>query len=141
MKFLGQLKQRNPDLKVIVSLRPSGREFSLDGTSSSSSSLFHNSDHSNSSGLAIKTKFARKVQEFILRHELDGVDLDWEFFRDSTKDISTKKDSLLSIVHLLRTLFNQLSSGNPDNDRLITITTSKYPRELTDDYDFGNLHK
>uniref|UniRef100_T1KVX2 Chitinase n=1 Tax=Tetranychus urticae TaxID=32264 RepID=T1KVX2_TETUR len=62
------------------------------------------------------------------------------FFRDS-KEVSTKRDSLLTIVHLLRTSFSQLSSGNSVKDRLITVTTSKYPRELTDNYDFGNLHK
>lgn len=116
---------------MIISLRPSGREFSLEGSANDVTGH-------NSSGTAIKTKFARKVQEFILRHGLDGVDLDWEFFRDP-KDQITKKDALLAMVKLFRAMFHPVPSKTEEH--VITVTTSKYPRELTDNYDFANLHK
>lgn len=114
---------------MLVSLRPNGKEFSLTGSSIDSA---HNSSS------ALKSKFARKVQDFVYRHGLDGVDLDWEFFRDQ-KDSSNSKENLINQLRLFRSMLNQITGG--PEEYIVSLTTSKYPRELADNYDFNSLQK
>jgi len=153
LKFLANLKQQNPALKVLVSLRPSEKNFTFEPnttTVSQSANTVGSRVRRNgqNSASAIRTRFAKRMKEFLARHNIDGVDLDWEFFRETDKKASSK-ELLVSVVRTLRTTFSPTqrptsfssSSIVNENNMLITLTTSKFPRELTDNYDFAELQK
>ena len=130
MKFLASLKQRNPSLKVLVSIRPADRTFTFEsnGTSSSGKS---------------KAIFAKRIKDFVTRHNLDGIDLDWEFFREADRSVNGR-EPLVTLVRGLKTVLKQSPSLAPSNvghgGYSITLTTSKFPRDLTENYDFANLN-
>ncbi|CAG2103675.1 unnamed protein product [Medioppia subpectinata] len=127
LKYLSALKQQNPALKVLLSLRPSNNQFIVDDALAT-----------NSSADAVRTKFARRVREFVDRHGIDGVDLDWEYFKESHNQI-TKRDTLLSVLRILN---EELKPLNETADQyLLTITVSKYARDLADYYDFSEIYK
>ena len=69
---------------------------------------------------------------------MDGVDLDWEFFRENDKS-ANGREPLAALVRVLRSVLRQSSSA--DAGFLITLTSSKFARDLTDNYDFASLHK
>jgi chitinase len=127
LKFLSSLKLQNPLLKVLVSVRPADKTFSLE---------------SNSTTVAanVKSKFAKRLRDFLSRHNVDGVDLDWEFFRENDKS-ANGREALVSLVRVLRATLRQPVAGSPDQNFLVTLTSSKFPRDLTENYDFNNLHK
>lgn len=127
LKFLTSLKHQNPLLKVLVSLRPADKAFAIESNTTAASSN-------------LKSKFAKRLREFLTRHNLDGVDLDWEFFRESDRN-ANGRDVLVSLVRIMKSILRQSISGSNDQNYLITLTSSKFPRDLTDNYDFGNLHK
>jgi GH18 family chitinase len=122
LKFLSSIKTHNPSLKVLVSLRPAEKSFTLEPNVTSSSSP----------SSSIKHKFAKRLKDFLARHEVDGVDLDWEFFREADKS-THGREALVSLVRILKTYLSPSS--------LVTVTSSKFPRDLTDNYDFANLHR
>lgn len=125
---MAQLKNHNPDLKVLVSLRPSDKSFTLQPNITSSRTSSSSTGDSN-----LRVRFAKRVKDFLSRHHLDGIDLDWEFFREVDKSGSNGRESLVSLVRSLKTIMR--------HDFLLTITSSKFPRDLTDHYDFANLYK
>lgn len=146
---MSTLKEQNPSLKVLVSLRPSDKTFSFEPNSTIDTARVRRNGQN--TGSQQRTKFAKKIREFIVRHSLDGVDMDWEFFREVDRQAS-RRDLLVSVVRTLKSTFRQmgtltpsLTSGQPaasaNNFLLISVTTSKFPRDLTDNYDFSNLHK
>lgn len=153
LKFLTTLKEQNPALKVLVSLRPSDKTFSFEpNTTSTLAATQRVRRNGQNSASALRTRFAKRIKEFLVRHNLDGVDMDWEFFREVDRQAS-RRDLLVSVVRTLKSTFRQSGSSgsgqlttasNPAtaaHNFLITVTTSKFPRDLTDNYDFGNLHK
>jgi len=87
---------------------------------------------SSSPSSSIKHKFAKRLKDFLARHEVDGVDLDWEFFREADKS-THGREALVSLVRILKTYLSPSS--------LVTVTSSKFPRDLTDNYDFANLNR
>lgn len=110
-------------LKVLVSVRPADKTFSLESNATTAP-------------VNVKSKFAKRLRDFLSRHNLDGVDLDWEFFRENDRS-ANGREALVSLVRVLKATLIQA----PDPNFLITLTSSKFPRDLTDNYDFGNLHK
>lgn len=128
MKFLASLKQRNPSLKVLVSIRPADRTFTFEANNTSSSGKS-------------KAIFAKRVKDFVTRHNLDGIDLDWEFFREADRSVNGR-EPLVTLVRGLKTILKQSPSlqNGPSHGYLVTLTTSKFPRDLTENYDFANLN-
>lgn len=113
-------------LKVLVSLRPAEKTFTLDATNGTTNN--------------IKSKFAKRLRDFLSRHNLDGVDLDWEFFRENDKN-ANGREPLVSLLRVLRSTLRPSGGHSHEQTFLTTLTSSKFPRDLTDNYDFGSLHK
>jgi GH18 family chitinase len=88
LKFLTALRKHNPNLQILVSLRPSSNQFSLEDTSKL-----------NITALTVRKKFASRVRDFITRHGLDGVDLDWSYFKDP-QNSNSKRETLISVLRV-----------------------------------------
>ncbi len=86
LKFLTALRRHNPNLQILVSLRPSNNQFSLEETSKV-----------NATALTVRKKFASRVRDFVIRHGLDGVDLDWSHFKDA-HNLNSKRETLISVL-------------------------------------------
>ena len=97
---MASLKKYNPRLKILVSLRPNNKRFSLESI-----------PKKNISANAVRTKFARQVREFIERHALDGVDLDWEYFRETDKQ-NSKREILNAVLKVSFNLLHVLIWNN-----------------------------
>ncbi len=88
LKFLTALRKHNPNLQILVSLRPSSNQFSLEDTSTLTPTA-----------LTVRKKFASRVRDFITRHGLDGVDLDWSYFKDP-QNSNSKRETLISVLRV-----------------------------------------
>ena len=126
------MKQQNPNLKTLVSVRPNGKDLS--------SNYYHHDNSqaalwSSISNQTVLSKLARKVNEFIIRHKLDGIDLDWEYFREASD--KAQKENLVSVIRTFKNFFKHSLGSNYS----LTITTSKYPQDLTGYYDFVALNR
>lgn len=129
-----------------MSLRPIGDNFTFELPNAPSTAP---GVRRNSTSTVAKVKFAKRVRDFVVRHNLDGVDLDWEYFRDVDKD-ATKLDSLVSVTRALKNAFIHPASIPGDSvesetynreNLIITVTSARFPRELTENYDFNILQK
>lgn len=138
------LKEQNPSLKVLVSLRPSDKNFSFEPNTNSTEQQRQKKNGIIQNGATFRNKFSKRMKEFLQRHNLDGVDLDWEFFREADKNNGKHKELLVNVIRTLRSTFRPTVSQVapvPTSNLLITLTTSKFPRDLTDNYDFASLNK
>lgn len=107
---LNRLKQVNPDLKILISV--GGWTWS---THFSDAALTEDS----------REKFANSAIAFMLRHKIDGIDLDWEYPGlpgAGNPHRPEDKEHFTALLKLLREKLEQLSIGN--EKYLLTIATA-----------------
>lgn len=105
---LVSLRERNPDLNVIVSVGGWGRCESFPEMAATAEN---------------RERFAESAVEFIRRYDLDGIDYDWEF---------PAEDEAWDLTAMLRTLRSALDgAGEEDgNHYLLTAALSNFPSHL-----------
>ncbi|OTF77275.1 mite allergen-like protein (Chitinase-like), partial [Euroglyphus maynei] len=129
LKYLSALRNRNPRVKIIVSLRPTGTTFNLED----SKNITYPLPASNT----LRHRFAKRIRDFINRHNLDGVDIDYEYFKMENSSNNQKRQYLISIIQSI----SESLKLNDDNKTILTLTTSRYPKHLADYYDFAQINK
>ncbi|MBM5572864.1 MULTISPECIES: glycoside hydrolase family 18 protein [Deefgea] len=92
---LRQLKQRNPDLQLLISVGG----WSADGFSDAAVSP------------ESRDKLARSAIEFIQKYQFDGVDLDWEYPSNDMAGIKARAADKQNFTLLLKALRQQLNSA------------------------------
>ena len=109
LKKLNNLKEVNRDLKILISV--GGWSWSK-----------------NFSDAVLTEKsreiFANSAIDFMLKHNIDGIDLDWEYpgqLGDNNKFRPEDKENFTAILKLLREKLNVISTNN--NQYLLTIAT------------------
>ena len=104
------LKNRNEDLKILLS---------IGGWAA---------DHFSDAALtpAARRQFAEQIVDFVLKYDLDGVDLDWEYPGQSAGGIKSRPEDKENFTLLLRTVRTYLDGTSENNGRryLLTIATS-----------------
>ncbi|WP_297872515.1 glycosyl hydrolase family 18 protein [uncultured Oscillibacter sp.] len=107
LRGLTALRQRNPDLKIVLSLG------GWDGSGGFSDAA---------STAARRETFARSCLDLLLAHDLDGVDLDWEYPVSGGSGVHRAQDRE-NFTLLLRTLRRTLDrqSRTDGRDYLLTI--------------------
>jgi len=108
-KKLNNLKQANKDLKILISVGGWGWSNNF-----SDAVLTENS----------RQVFANSAIDFMLKHKIDGVDLDWEYpgqIGDNNIFRPIDKENFTSILKLLREKLDSVSAGK--NNYLLTIAT------------------
>lgn len=115
---MAALRERNPDLKVIVSVGGWGRceEFPKMAATAEN-----------------RQRFAADAVQYIREHDLDGIDYDWEFpDEDETEDFTA----------ILRTLRNALDEAGEEDDKeyLLTSALSNLPSHL-EGVDLGSVQE
>jgi len=123
---LNRLKQTNKDLKILISV--GGWSWSKNF---SDAVLTEGS----------RQVFANSAVEFMLRHRIDGIDLDWEYpgqIGDNNKFRPEDKENFTAILKLLREKLDSLSSGG--KSYLLTIATGANQRYL-DHADMRKAHQ
>lgn len=109
IKKLNALKQVNPHLKILISVGGWGWSGNF-----SDAVLTENS----------RQVFANSAIDFMLKHEIDGIDLDWEYpglIGAGNVNRPEDKENFTAILKLLRKKLDSLSSQN--NKYLLTIAT------------------
>jgi chitinase len=109
IKKLNDLKKVNTDLKILISV--GGWSWSKNF---SDAVLDENS----------RQIFANSAIDFMLKHQIDGVDLDWEYpgqIGDNNVFRSEDKENFTKILQLLRKKMDSLPNSN--NNYLLTIAT------------------
>lgn len=79
-------------MKIIVSLRPTGPAFSLEDPKNITYPL----PPSNT----LRHRFAKRIRDFVNRHGLDGVDIDYEYFKIDHNTNNQKRQYLISIIQV-----------------------------------------
>lgn len=103
---LQALKQRNPELKILISIGG----WSADGFSDAA--LTPDS----------RQKLARSTVEFIQKYQFDGVDLDWEYPSNDMAGIKARAEDKQNFTLLLTELRRQLNATTaPNSPYLLTI--------------------
>jgi chitinase len=99
---LRALKQYNPDLKVLLSV--GGWAWS---------------DHFSDAALtaASRQRFARSAAAIVEQHQLDGLDIDWEYPGQRGEDNVYRPEDKQNFTRLLRALRSQLDSLGSAHDR------------------------
>jgi chitinase len=128
LKSLLALKQRNRRLRVLVSV--GGWE--ADGFSDAA--LTETS----------RKRFAESAVEFLRAHNLDGIDLDWEYPGQGVAGIKFRAEDKQHFTLLLKTLREHLDAASDAEDRsgrnryLLTIASAD--REYFDHTEMDKLH-
>ena len=108
-KKLNKLKQVNKELKILISVGGWGWSKNF-----SDAVLTENS----------RQVFANSAIDFMLKHKIDGIDLDWEYpgqIGDNNVFRPEDKENFTSILKLLRMKLDSVSGEN--NSFLLTIAT------------------
>lgn len=92
LKYLSALRNRNPSVKIIVSLRPTGQAFNLEDPKNITYPL--------PASNTLRHRFAKRIRDFITRHNLDGVDIDYEYFKMDNNSNNQKRQYLISIMQV-----------------------------------------
>ena len=146
LKYLSALRNRNPSVKIIVSLRPTGQAFTLEDPKNITYPL--------PASNTLRHRFAKRIKDFLTRHFLDGIDIDYEYFKQEQHSNNRRREYLLSIIQVKvieiclmvlisvnQSISNSLKMPNENVKSILSLTTSRYPRHLADYYDFSELHK
>lgn len=123
-RHLQQLKTRNPDLKILTSVGGwtwSGKFSDMALTDES------------------RQRFIDSALDFVRRHQLDGIDIDWEYPGLPGNDNIHRPEDGTNFTLLLRDLRAQLNRLEQELDRplLLTIATGGFPDFVTKS-DIGN---
>lgn len=102
LRQMAALKQKNPQLKVLLS---------IGGWGSGRFSEMAASEE-------CRTAFAKDCQRVVRQFGLDGIDIDWEYPTQSLAGISSSPDDTRHFTLLMRDLRSQLG-----NDKLLTCAT------------------
>lgn len=102
LKMIVNLKQQNPELKVLLSIGGWGS-----GRFSEMAALKEN-----------REKFANDCRRVVQEYGLDGIDIDWEYPTQSTANISSSPDDTANFTRLMGDLRRTLGSG-----KLLTAAT------------------
>lgn len=95
-------------------------------------------------------KFAKRVRDFIVRHSLDGINLDWPYFSQTmpASSANLSRDHLTLVLQALNENFqNTLAQSSPSSAYLrlqspiVTLTASKDFYSIVDGYDFHQINK
>lgn len=116
LKKLNQLKLTNKNLKILISV--GGWSWSKNF---SDAVLTYSS----------RLKFANSAVDFVLKHHIDGVDLDWEYpgqIGDGNRFRPEDKENFTAILQLLRKKLDSLATGN--KTYLLTVATGANQRYL-----------
>lgn len=102
----------------------------------------------------IKNKFARRTRDFLIRHGLDGVDINWPQFYSIEEDAHTsnpsihgeRKSNLLQLIRSFNEIFRQTTYDDGSftdplysNGLLISLTTGNKVHDLMSNYDFNSI--
>src|SRR5215207_4769669 len=122
------LKQQNPRLKLIVSVGGWQAEGFSDAALTEAS----------------RNTFARSVVALLRRHELDGVDLDWEYPGQGVGGVTYRTADKRNFTLLLKAMREQLDAADKvarrtDSDRYI-LTIASADREYFDHTEMDKLH-
>lgn len=141
---------------MLVSLKPS----LSNGQWFNQSISYHNKDEQpiNSTSFLsihnIKNKFARRTRDFLIRHGLDGIDINWPQFYSIEEDENLptnvhgeRKENLLQLVRSFNEIFRQTTyddntfNNDPiySNGLLISLTTGNKVHDLMSNYDFNSI--
>ena len=114
MAAMQQVRRYNPDIKILISV--GGWSWS---------------DYFSDAALTPESRerFARSAIEFVKRHRLDGVDLDWEYPGQKGEDNVFRPEDKQNFTLLLAELRRQLDAltqadGRKDNPYLLTIASA-----------------
>lgn len=128
LKSLLALKKQNPQLKVIVSVGG----WTADGFSDAALT-----DTS-------RNTFARSVVELLREHDVDGIDLDWEYPGQGVAGIKYRAEDKQNFTLLLKTLRAQLDAASEARSRTgrdrYTLTIASADREYFDHTEMDKLH-
>ncbi|MGH8131246.1 MAG: glycoside hydrolase family 18 protein [Steroidobacteraceae bacterium] len=128
LKSLLALKKQNPQLKVIVSV--GGWE--ADGFSDAALTD------------ASRSAFARSAVELLREHDVDGIDLDWEYPGQGVAGIKYRAEDKQNFTLLLKTLRAQLDGASNVQNRTgldrYTLTIASADREYFDHTEMDQLH-
>jgi chitinase len=128
LKSLLALKQRNPRLKVLISVGGWEAEGFSDAALTQES----------------RDVFARSAVEFVRAHELDGIDLDWEYPGQGVAGIKFRAEDKQNFTLMLKTLRSQLDAASDADGRsgrrryLLTIASAD--REYFEYTEMEKLH-
>jgi chitinase len=128
LKALTALKQKNPELKVLVSVGGWMAEGFSDAALTDAS----------------RATFARSAVELLGQHDLDGIDLDWEYPGQGVAGIKFRPEDKHNFTLLLKALRQQLAAQNDARRRagsdpyLLTIASAD--REYFDHTEMDALH-
>lgn len=115
-KKLNHLKKTNKELKILISVGGWGWSKNF-----SDAVLTETSRHI----------FANSAIDFMLRHQIDGIDLDWEYpgqIGDNNVFRPEDKENFTSILKLIRKKQDSVSKGN--NNYILTIATGANQKYL-----------
>lgn len=116
LKKLNQLKQVNKDLKILISV--GGWSWSKNFSDAALTP-------------ASREIFAQSAVDFMIKHKIDGIDLDWEYpgqKGDNNKFRLEDKENFTAVLKLLREKLDDIS--NMKNQYLLTIATAANQKYL-----------
>jgi chitinase len=109
---LNELKKVNPDLRILVSVGGWGWSYNFSDVALTDSS---------------RTRFALSAVDFILRYEIDGIDIDWEYPNLPGAGNTYRPEDVKNFTLLLKCVREQIDSLALSEDReekyLLTIAT------------------
>lgn len=111
---LTALRSRNPSLQILLSIGGWGADYFSDAALS----------------LASRRDFAAKVVDVIRAHDLDGIDLDWEYPGQPGPGIKYRPEDKEHFTLLLQTVRQYLDEAGAADNRtyVLSIATSGSPR-------------
>ncbi|XP_022237357.1 uncharacterized protein LOC106478118 [Limulus polyphemus] len=127
LKALTLLKQINPQVKVLVSLRGVQTENDKNTTSKEENVV---------EPKALE-RFAESVRKFVDNFHVDGVVIDVQYRRHNRLDkLDPHKEG---VTLLLKAIREALDKKIASSDRIIGVTVSRHPFSLINGYNFGHL--